>query len=61
MLENADQPEQNGNRNTALIVIAVIAFLLLCFCCFTLVLAWIYGDAVLEALDLARVGFPLAF
>jgi len=44
-------PEKSERRNTKLIIALIVAFLVLCVCCFTVVLAWNFGDAVIEALE----------
>jgi pSer/pThr/pTyr-binding forkhead associated (FHA) protein len=41
-----------NNRNRNIIIIAVVVFLLLCCCCIILYGAWIYGDAILNELNL---------
>ncbi len=38
--------------NTTLIIIIVVVVVLLCCCCLALVLAWQYGDQIMEALGL---------
>jgi hypothetical protein len=42
------------NKNSQIIIIVVVILLILCCCCTVmgLVLAWFYGDAVLEMLGL---------
>jgi hypothetical protein len=51
----AEAPKKN---NTVLIVVIVIAVVLLCCCCCSLVLAWQYGDAILQQLDLTLRSLP---
>jgi len=42
------QPKKN---NTTLII-AVVAVVVLCCCCIGLVLAWQYGDTILQSLNI---------
>lgn len=51
-LDTPALPEEGGERrNTTLIIIGVVVLILLCCCCSSLVLAWNYGDAVIETLE----------
>ena len=58
----APPSSEGGGRNTTLIIIAVVVLVLLCCCCSSLVLAWTYGDAVIEffEIDVSRY-FGLLF
>jgi hypothetical protein len=44
-------PEEPRKSNTTLII-AIVAAVLLCCCCVVLGLAWQYGDAILQSLQL---------
>jgi hypothetical protein len=44
-------PEEPRKSNTTLII-AIVAAVLLCCCCIGLALAWQYGDAILQSLQL---------
>jgi hypothetical protein len=47
----APVPEEPKRSNTTLII-AIVAVVLLCCCCITVALAWQYGDAILQSLQL---------
>lgn len=52
----AEAPKKN---NTTLIIIIVVVVVLLCCCCCGAVLAWQYGDLLLQELDLTLNSLPL--
>ncbi len=54
-----DQSAQKKNQNNTLIIVVVVVLILLCCCCTVvgLVLAWFYGDAVLEMLGIGLTYF----
>jgi hypothetical protein len=47
----APVPEEPKKNNTTLII-AIVAVVVLCCCCIALGLAWQYGDAILQSLQL---------
>ncbi len=56
MTEKPDGNGDEGRSTTWAIVAGVAALLFLCACCGAfLLLAWFYGDAVVEALGIARL------
>lgn len=44
-------PEEPKKNNTTLII-AIVAVVVLCCCCIGLALAWQYGDAIMQGLQL---------
>jgi hypothetical protein len=44
-------PEEPKKSNTTLII-AIVAVVVLCCCCIALGLAWQYGDAIMQGLQL---------
>ncbi len=60
----AEKPGGNnaeGRSTTWVIVAGAVALLFLCACCAAfLLLAWFYGDAVVEALGIGRLALPSA-
>lgn len=44
-------PEEPKKSNTTLII-AIVAAVVLCCCCIALGLAWQYGDAILQSLQM---------
>ncbi|MFZ6030769.1 MAG: hypothetical protein ACOYYS_23940 [Chloroflexota bacterium] len=51
-----ETPKKN---NTVLIVVIVVAVVLICCCCCSFALAWQYGDAIMQELDLTLSSLPL--
>jgi hypothetical protein len=47
--------------NTTLIIIVVVVVVLLCCCCLVAVLAYFYGDQIMEALGLAGLFLQSSF
>lgn len=61
MAERPAGRDGEGRSTTWLIVAGVVAMLFLCACCAGfLLLAWFYGDAVVEALGIGRLVLPSA-
>lgn len=54
--DSANGMEPESKRNMALIIAGVAVVLLFC-CCSLFALLWFTGDPILEALDLAAIGW----